>query len=993
MRVVPAARDGFDMWLFNYNAISNFLICVLLVIMVGYLLFRSQRNREVLSLILFMAHLLVWQACLLYQNLYFDPAAALPLFYFQHSGYTLLSFLALVMFSYVFIEPVFATEARVVFFAGLLAGFVIIIHFFVSVLPVPPQMRFDVALHVYSASPAGIRPYIIALELMFLAIYAKNMVYKSIRMRGESRLFAIHVAVATLAGAVLIMGGVVLEGAGAVDPRFMQGANTVLAGIVFIYFYWVYINFSRMRYFYADKTFLTIIFIVIIAISLTTALTYGIYRDSYVADRREDARNIVMALDSRAISDAGVYFEELHKADLDFISVRDNATGAERSLFGTLYHFEGRGVDARGAGSERPAPVFASYGATVLFYFTLQGGARTVWTGFSYVAYRAHMHRFVAAGLTTIVLVVFGLFALLRVAIYFGLTRPLRRLLRGIEEIHAGNLYHEIDVNTFDEIGYISQQFNYMVYDLRVTEESIKRSEQKYREIMAMLPDIIYETDLSLRITYLNEAGRRITGYAEDDVHAGVSMTELLDESDTGALRALLAAAPARRSVEFITHRIRRKDGSVFYGENNSVVIDEMGRPAGLRGVIRDVTERLRLERSLLQAQKMKTIGSLAGGIAHDFNNILAGITGTVSLLEYKLAGAAALRPEEIGDDLRIMKTTADRAAKMVRQILALSRMQTPTLALTDLNAVLRHVLDVCKNSFDKKIELDFTFHEGAAYATADETQLEQVVLNLCVNARDAMTIMRPAGSAAGGRIVVRLEHSFSRRGPVLALARRCGRGVLVHQRRGRRRGHGQRDACARVRPVLHHQGEGQGDRAGPAHGVQYRQAARRVCRYQLGAGQGDGVPRVSSHRPSRAGGVARRARAGGPALRQRHHTAGGRRWRHPEDSRGDAAGARVRGDPRPRRAGGGRGPARARRRDRRGDPRRGDARDVGPRGVRTDARAGPGPAGAGLVRFSRRSADRGDPFRGRAGFYPEAVYAPPAFGGAAPYCTNGMTR
>ncbi|HNV46225.1 MAG TPA: PAS domain S-box protein [Spirochaetota bacterium] len=761
MRVVPAARDGFDMWLFNYNAISNFLICVLLVIMVGYLLFRSQRNREVLSLILFMAHLLVWQACLLYQNLYFDPAAALPLFYFQHSGYTLLSFLALVMFSYVFIEPVFATEARVVFFAGLLAGFVIIIHFFVSVLPVPPQMRFDVALHVYSASPAGIRPYIIALELMFLAIYAKNMVYKSIRMRGESRLFAIHVAVATLAGAVLIMGGVVLEGAGAVDPRFMQGANTVLAGIVFIYFYWVYINFSRMRYFYADKTFLTIIFIVIIAISLTTALTYGIYRDSYVADRREDARNIVTALDSRAISDAGAYFEELHKADLDFISVRDNATGAERSLFGTLYHFEGRGLDARGAGSERPAPVFASYGATVLFYFTLQGGARTVWTGFSYVAYRAHMHRFVAAGLTTIVLVVFGLFALLRVAIYFGLTRPLRRLLRGIEEIHAGNLYHEIDVNTFDEIGYVSQQFNYMVYDLRVTEESIKRSEQKYREIMAMLPDIIYETDLSLRITYLNEAGRRITGYAEDDVHAGVSMTELLDESDTGALRALLAAAPARRSVEFITHRIRRKDGSVFYGENNSVVIDEMGRPAGLRGVIRDVTERLRLERSLLQAQKMKTIGSLAGGIAHDFNNILAGITGTVSLLEYKLAGSAALRPEEIGDDLRIMKTTADRAAKMVRQILALSRMQTPTLALTDLNAVLRHVLDVCKNSFDKKIELDFTFHEGAAYATADETQLEQVVLNLCVNARDAMTIMRPAGSAAGGRIVVRLEHSF----------------------------------------------------------------------------------------------------------------------------------------------------------------------------------------------------------------------------------------
>ena len=110
------------MLLFNSNAINSFLLFVLLFTMIIYFIVRSEKNREVTFLIIFIVQLVLWQFCFFIRNIYFDPVAAYPLHFFLHSGYTLFSYLALAMFSYYFIEPVFQRESRVVFIIGLIPG-------------------------------------------------------------------------------------------------------------------------------------------------------------------------------------------------------------------------------------------------------------------------------------------------------------------------------------------------------------------------------------------------------------------------------------------------------------------------------------------------------------------------------------------------------------------------------------------------------------------------------------------------------------------------------------------------------------------------------------------------------------------------------------------------------------------------------------------------------------------------------------------------------
>jgi two-component system, cell cycle sensor histidine kinase and response regulator CckA len=270
-----------------------------------------------------------------------------------------------------------------------------------------------------------------------------------------------------------------------------------------------------------------------------------------------------------------------------------------------------------------------------------------------------------------------------------------------------------------------------------------------------MLPDIIYETDLELNVMYFNQAGFEITGFTVQDLKQGLSLGEFIDENEVFRLRRMLAGQHSQGSYNITTHHIRRKNGEILFGENNATLISEGGKPVGLRGMIRDVTEKIRIENSLIQAQKMEVIGTLSGGIAHDFNNILTGITGTVSLLEFKMERSEALPADEVKRNLTVLKKSADRAADMVKQLLALSRHRKPLLERINLNAVAANVYEICKNSFDKKVRLHFRYFDSGAYALADETQMGQVLLNLCVNARDSMTIMRPEGEEHSGDLSV----------------------------------------------------------------------------------------------------------------------------------------------------------------------------------------------------------------------------------------------
>ncbi len=184
-----------------------------------------------------------------------------------------------------------------------------------------------------------------------------------------------------------------------------------------------------------------------------------------------------------------------------------------------------------------------------------------------------------------------------------------------------------------------------------------------------------------------------------------------------------------------------------------------------------DITEIEQKDEQLRQSQKMETIGTLAGGIAHDFNNILGGITGTVSILKYKMQKYGQLTNKKIDSYLDIINESSNRAADIVQQLLSLSRKQEINFAPEDVNKIIGNVMNICKNSFDKCIKLEPEYLEITPVINADSSQIEQVILNLCINASHAMTIMRGKNENHGGLLKINIErlkpdHHFIARKP-----------------------------------------------------------------------------------------------------------------------------------------------------------------------------------------------------------------------------------
>lgn len=211
----------------------------------------------------------------------------------------------------------------------------------------------------------------------------------------------------------------------------------------------------------------------------------------------------------------------------------------------------------------------------------------------------------------------------------------------------------------------------------------------------------------------------------------------------------------------------RHREGIEINGEKRYITIsinplaydDEEG------AVIRldDVTELERKDSQLRQAQKMETVGTLAGGLAHDFNNVLGGMTGAVSLIKHDL-GKKEMNMARIMEMIKLFEESSGRAAEMVQQFLALSRKHELTLSPVDLNATIDRVLKICASTFDKSIEIRSARHKGRAMVKADPTQMEQVVLNLCVNASHAMTMMRGDDEPQGGTMTISVSRIYADR-------------------------------------------------------------------------------------------------------------------------------------------------------------------------------------------------------------------------------------
>jgi two-component system cell cycle sensor histidine kinase/response regulator CckA len=276
--------------------------------------------------------------------------------------------------------------------------------------------------------------------------------------------------------------------------------------------------------------------------------------------------------------------------------------------------------------------------------------------------------------------------------------------------------------------------------EVRRADESLRASEEKFAKAFRAAPVLISLTDIATgEFVDVNDEALRLSGFSRDEVigHTSVEIGWLGAENRARMLEALRANGRiAGMEVEF-----HARDGRKIVGLVGGEAISISGRECLLTGMI-DITERkhaqeerARLEAELAQSQKMETVGRLAGGVAHDFNNMLTAIRGYAELVRYRLPEDRTRDRSDLDEAIR----AADRAAELTRQMLAFARKTVTEPRLLDPARGISEFAPMVRRLVGEDVELSLRLRPNAGCIRIDPTQFEQVILNLAVNARDAM--------------------------------------------------------------------------------------------------------------------------------------------------------------------------------------------------------------------------------------------------------------
>ena len=238
-------------------------------------------------------------------------------------------------------------------------------------------------------------------------------------------------------------------------------------------------------------------------------------------------------------------------------------------------------------------------------------------------------------------------------------------------------------------------------------------------------------TDKNGSIVGFNKAMLTQSGYTATDLGANTNVASLYADSD--ARENALRLFTKQGHVDRLETRFKRKDGSVYTVLLSLRSVTVAGEPC-IQAVSEDITERIRLETQLLQSQKMEAVGRLAGGVAHDFNNLLTAIISFAGFVRDSFGPNDPRR-----DDIREVLVAGDRAAGLTAQLLAFSRRQPVQLKVVNLNDCLQAVEKLLRRTVGEHIAFVVSPSSRPAFIKADSNQLDQVLLNLAVNARDAM--------------------------------------------------------------------------------------------------------------------------------------------------------------------------------------------------------------------------------------------------------------
>jgi hypothetical protein len=260
--------------------------------------------------------------------------------------------------------------------------------------------------------------------------------------------------------------------------------------------------------------------------------------------------------------------------------------------------------------------------------------------------------------------------------------------------------------------------------------EALERREEHYRSLIEHSLDLISILNQDGTIRYASPSHERLMGYPAEEL-VGRNVLSFIHPEDTARVQSALINGNNGRAVEC---RVYHRDGSLRVMESFS---RDLSHVAGVSGMVvnaRDITERKRLEEQLHHSQRLEAVGRLAGGVAHDFNNLLMVITGYSHML------LDAMHPGDPARlDLEQVVKASERATDLTRQLLAFSRRQGVRASLVDLNALVREMDRMLRRMLGDEIEFTAVLAPQLKTVRADPGQIEQVILNLLVNARDAM--------------------------------------------------------------------------------------------------------------------------------------------------------------------------------------------------------------------------------------------------------------
>jgi PAS domain S-box-containing protein len=349
-----------------------------------------------------------------------------------------------------------------------------------------------------------------------------------------------------------------------------------------------------------------------------------------------------------------------------------------------------------------------------------------------------------------------------------GMTVPLRELAKGAASIERGEFTAKVPVRSQDELGHLGRAFNAMAEQIQTTyaalqqriaerthelnerkraEEALRKSEASLREAQRIAHLGNWDLNVQSNELHWSDEIYSIFGLVPQEFSASYeSFLERVHPADREKVEQAVQESAQTGKDFSLEHRVVRPDGKIrIVRQKAETLRDATGRTTRLIGTVQDVTEQKKIEAEFLRAQRMDGIGAIAGGMAHDLNNALAPILMGIQLIRNKVA------EPDVRQMLGVMETSTYRGADMVRQVLTFARGRDGERELLEVGRLIRDMENILRQTMPKSIVVEAMLPSDLWSVLGNATQLHQALLNLCVNARDAMP--------KGGRLTIAADN------------------------------------------------------------------------------------------------------------------------------------------------------------------------------------------------------------------------------------------